>query len=154
MLKVNDSAPLFSLEAQDGRLVHLKDFRGQKVILYFYPQDFTNGCTLQAKNFAKLYDAFAHLGYVVIGISKDSVASHREFCDTYQLPFLLLSDPHRTAIKAYGVLQDVVYYGDIAVDTRRTTFVIDEKGIISHVFPDVDPKVSTATLLERLTTVK
>lgn len=150
MLKVHDVAPLFTLEAQDGRLVNLKDFRGQKVVLYFYPQDFTNGCTLQAKNFAKFYDEFSHLGYTVIGISKDSVASHRDFCDTFQLPFLLLSDPQRSAIKAYGVLQDVVYYGDIAVDTKRTTFVIDEKGIITHVFPDVDPKTSTLSLLESL----
>lgn len=152
MLKVKELAPLFSLQSQDGNLVNLIDYRGKKVIIYFYPQDFTGGCTLQAKNFAKLYDEFGKLGYVVLGISKDDVASHKNFCDAYKIPFTLLSDPSRTAIKAYGVLQDVVYYGDIAVDTRRTTFVIDESGYISHVFPDVDPKDSTDKLLELLKT--
>lgn len=150
MLKVKDLAPLFSLKSQKGEVINLKDYRGQRVIIYFYPQDFTGGCTLQAKDFAKNYDEFAKLGYKVFGISKDSVESHLSFCTAYDLPFTLLSDPTREVIKAYGVFQETVWYGDIGVDTRRSTFVIDEKGYISHVFLDVDPKTSTLALLELL----
>lgn len=150
MLKVKDHAPLFSLKNQKGETVHLQDFRGHKVIVYFYPQDFTGGCTLQAKDFAKHYDDFAKKGYKVIGISKDSVESHKSFCSTYELPFTLLSDPTRETIKAYGVFQETVWYGDIGVDTRRSTFVIDEEGLITHIFLDVDPKTSTLALLDML----
>lgn len=150
MLKIKDVAPNFSLMSANGKYVSLSDYLGKKVIIYFYPQDFTGGCTLQAKSFASLYEEFGKLGYVVLGISKDSVESHKEFCSAYNLPFTLLSDPKREVIDAYGVRQPVVMFGNIAVDTRRTTFVVDEKGMIMHVFPDVDPKTSTLELLELL----
>lgn len=150
MLKINDVAPLFSLLDQNGNMVHLADYRGKKVVVYFYPKDFTGGCTLQAKSFAALYDEFATLGYTVIGISKDDVLSHKSFCTSLNLPFLLLSDPTRETIKNYGVSQEVVMHGDPAIDSRRMTFVVDEDGRISHVFPDVDPKDSSEALLQIL----
>ncbi len=150
MLKIKDRAPLFSLQSQSGQVINLIDYLGHKVIIYFYPQDFTGGCTLQAKDFSKHYEEFNKLGYKVFGISKDSVESHASFCDAYKIPFTLLSDPKREVIKAYGVFQETVWYGDIGVDTRRSTFVIDEEGKVLDIFLDVDPKTSTLALLEKL----
>ncbi len=150
MLKVNDMAPLFALESQNGHVVSLEGLRGQKVIVYFYPKDFTGGCTFQAKSFAELHNEFIKLGYIVLGISKDDVKSHQKFCKELDLPFTLLSDPTRETIIKYGVSQDVVMHGDLAIDSRRMTFVIDESGKITHIFPDVDPKTSSAELLALL----
>lgn len=149
MLKVNDLAPHFSLLNQEGKEVSLRDFLGRKVVLYFYPLDFTGGCTLQAQSFGKYYQEFLRLGYEVIGISRDEVESHKRFCTAYNLPFILLSDPTLKTIKDYGVFIDVKYQ-DLIINSRRVTFVIDESGKISHVFPDVDPETSSRELLEIL----
>ncbi len=150
MLKVNDLAPKFTLLNQDGEKVSLLDFVGRKLILYFYPLDFTSGCSLQAQNFSKYYAEFLRLGYEVIGVSRDEVESHKRFCSAHNIPFILLSDPSLKTIKDYGVYIDDVHYKDLVINSRRVTFVIDEAGVITHVFPDVDPETSSAELLEIL----
>ncbi len=130
MLPVNSPAPDFILSDADGKPVSLSDFRGRKVVLYFYPKDNTPGCTSQACAFAERYDMFQDKGAVVIGISKDSVASHRQFADRYNLPFILLSDPNREVIDRYGVWQEKKMYGKPVMGVVRTTYVIDEQGRI------------------------
>ncbi|NLO36993.1 MAG: peroxiredoxin [Clostridiaceae bacterium] len=130
MLPVNSPAPDFTLPDADGKLVSLSDFRGRKVVLYFYPKDNTPGCTSQACAFAERYDAFQDKGAVVIGISKDSAVSHRKFADRYNLPFILLSDPDREVIERYGVWQEKKMYGKPVMGVVRTTYVIDEQGLI------------------------
>ena len=130
MLPVNSPAPDFILSDADGKPVSLSDFRGRNVVLYFYPKDNTTGCTSQACAFAERYDVFQDKGAVVIGISKDSVASHRQFADRYNLPFILLSDPNREVIDRYGVWQEKKMYGKPVMGVVRTTYVIDEQGLI------------------------
>ncbi len=150
MLKVNDVAPQFRLLNQEGKLVSLSGFLGRKVVLYFYPLDFTEGCSLQAQSFGKYHAEFLRLGYEVIGVSRDEVEAHKRFCTAYKLPFILLSDPQLEAIKAYGVDIPDFKYGDLIIKSRRVTFVINENGLITHVFPDVDPETSSGELLEIL----
>ncbi len=150
MLRANEPAPLFTLPDKDGNPVSLADFRGRKVVLYFYPRDNTPGCSRQACAFAAAYDGFKELNAVVIGISKDSAASHQKFAEKYGLPFILLSDPERTAIEAYGAWQEKKNYGKVSMGVVRCTYIIDENGIIEKVMPKVKPDTNAAEILEYL----
>ena len=150
MLKIGDNAPDFALPDADGSIVSLKNFRGKKVVLYFYPKDNTPGCTRQACAFAENYAAFNSRNIAVIGISKDSVASHRKFADKYNLPFILLADPELAAIQAYGVWQEKKLYGKVSMGVVRTTFIIDENGNIAKVMPKVKPDTNAAEILSEL----
>ena len=150
MLEVGSKAPNFTLQDKDGKSVSLSDFLGKKVVLYFYPKDNTPGCTRQACAFAGAYDEFVSRGVQIIGISKDSVASHEKFAQKYSLPFILLADPERVAIEAYGVWQEKKLYGKLNFGVVRTTFVIDEQGIIEKVMPKVKPDTNAAEILAAL----
>ena len=150
MLNVGDKAPNFTLNDKDGKMVSLRDFLGKKIVLYFYPKDNTPGCTRQACAFAGLYQEFEKRGVVVIGISKDSVASHQKFADKYNLPFVLLSDPERVAIEAYGVWQEKKLYGKTSMGVARTTFIIDENGIVEKVMNKVKPDTNAMEILSEL----
>ena len=149
-LKTGDSAPQFTLHDKDGNLVSLSDFLGKKVILYFYPRDNTPGCSRQACAFAAAYEGFKAKDIVVIGISKDSVASHLKFAQKYDLPFILLSDPERQAIEAYGVWQEKKLYGKVSYGVVRTTFIIDEQGNIEKIMPKVKPATNAGEILSYL----
>ena len=148
MLETGMKAPGFTLQDKDGRNVSLSDFAGKKVILYFYPKDNTPGCTRQAQAFSTAYEKFKKMNIEVIGISKDSAASHTKFAEKYSLPFVLLSDPELNAIKAYGVWQEKKLYGKVSMGIVRTTFVIDEQGNIEKIMPKVKPDTNAAELLE------
>ena len=150
MLKIEDRAPNFTLNDKNGDPVSLSDFLGKKVVLYFYPKDNTPGCTRQACAFASAYDEFKSRGVEVIGISKDSVASHVKFAEKYSLPFVLLADPERQAIEAYGVWQEKKMCGKVGFGVIRTTFVIDENGFIERVMPKVKPDTNAAEILAEL----
>ena len=150
MLQNGMKAPDFTLSDQDGNAVSLSDFLGKKVVLYFYPRDNTPGCTRQACAFAGSYAAFKDQGVVVIGVSKDSAASHAKFAAKYDLPFILLSDPELEAIKAYDVWQEKKNYGKVSMGVVRTTFVIDEQGMIEKVMPRVKPDTNAAEILAYL----
>jgi peroxiredoxin Q/BCP len=147
MLTVGMKAPDFTLKDKDGNSVSLSDFIGKKVVVYFYPKDNTPGCTRQACAFAGSYDEFKSKGVEVIGISKDSTASHVKFAEKYDLPFILLSDPELEAIKAYGVWQEKKLYGKVSMGVVRTTFVIDEEGKVERVMPKVKPDTNAAEIL-------
>ncbi len=150
MLDVGMKAPDFKLQDKDGREITLSGFRGKKVVLYFYPKDNTPGCTKQACAFASAYDGFKTKGVEVIGVSKDSVASHVKFAEKYNLPFILISDPELKAIKAYDVWQEKKMYGKVTFGVVRTTYVIDEEGIIEKVMHKVKPDTNAAEILEYL----
>ncbi|MCI8552452.1 MAG: thioredoxin-dependent thiol peroxidase [Lawsonibacter sp.] len=150
MLEIKTKAPEFTLPDKGGSLVSLSDFAGKKVVLYFYPRDNTPGCTRQACAFAGAYEEFKKINVAVIGISKDSVASHQKFAEKYSLPFLLLSDPELTAIQAYGVWQEKKLYGKVSMGVVRSTFVIDENGMIEKVMPKVKPDTNAAEILAYL----
>ena len=150
MLEAGMKAPQFTLTDAKGNTVSLSDFFGKKVVLYFYPKDNTPGCTRQACAFAGAYDAFRERGVEVIGISRDSVASHAKFAEKYGLPFILLSDPERVAIEAYGVWQEKKQYGKVSMGVVRTTFLIDEQGMVAKVMPKVKPDTNAAELLAAL----
>ena len=150
MLEVGMKAPQFTLTDGNGNTVSLADYLGKKVVLYFYPKDNTPGCTRQACAFAGAYDAFRKKGVEVIGISKDSVASHAKFAEKYSLPFVLLSDPARVAIEAYGVWQEKKQYGKVSMGVVRTTFLIDEQGNIAKIMPKVKPDTNAAEILAEL----
>ena len=130
MLEVGTKAPAIELPDQNGDIHTLEQYRGKKVILYFYPKDNTPGCTKQACGFAERYPQFTEKGAVVIGISKDTVSSHKKFEEKYSLPFTILSDPELTAIKAYDVWKEKKNYGKVSMGVVRTTYLIDENGII------------------------
>ncbi len=130
MLAVGTVAPDFTLPDQNGVMHALKDFRGKKVILYFYPKDMTSGCTKQACGFAERYPQFTKRGVEILGVSKDSVASHKRFEEKYGLPFPLLADPERKVIEAYGVWKEKKSAGIVSMGVVRTTYLIDEKGVI------------------------
>ena len=150
MLKIGDKAPNFTLYDKNGQSVSLNDFIGKKIVLYFYPKDNTPGCTRQACAFAGLYSEFEKRGIVVIGISKDSVASHQKFAEKYNLPFVLLSDPDKIAIEAYGVWQEKKMCGKVSMGVVRTTFIIDENGNISKVMEKVKPDTNAQEILNEL----
>ena len=150
MLQINTKAPNFTLTDKDGREVSLSDFLGQKVVLYFYPKDNTPGCTRQACAFAGAYQGFLDRNVAVIGISKDSVASHQKFAQKYDLPFVLLSDPELVAIQAYDVWKEKKLYGKVSFGVVRTTYIIDEEGNIEQVMPKVKPDTNAAEILEHL----
>ena len=134
MLEVGMRAPDFTLPDKDGNMVSLSDFKGQKVVLYFYPRDNTPGCTRQACAFAQNYGAFEEKGVAVIGVSKDSVASHVKFAEKHQLPFILISDPELVAIQGYDVWKEKKLYGKVSMGVVRTTYIIDEEAILIAVF--------------------
>ena len=150
MLELNTPAPDFTLPDADGKMVSLSDFAGKKVVLYFYPKDNTPGCTRQACAFAENFAEFKNRNIAVIGISKDSVASHRKFADKYNLPFTLLADPELQAIQAYGVWQEKKLYGKVSMGVVRTTFIIDEKGMIEKIMPKVKPDTNATEILAAL----
>lgn len=150
MLKAKMRAPDFTLSDQNGDTVRLEDFRGKRVVLYFYPKDNTPGCTRQACAFAASYEQFQAQNVVVIGVSKDSVASHLKFAQKNELPFILLSDPDLQAIQAYDVWQEKKLYGKVSMGVVRTTYVIDEQGIIEKVMPKVKPDTNAVQILEYL----
>ena len=150
MLEVGTKAPDFELSDQNGEVHKLSDYLGKKVILYFYPKDNTPGCTKQACAFAQSYDAFRERDVVVIGISKDSVASHVKFAEKHQLPFILLSDPELEAIQAYDVWKEKKLYGKVSMGVVRTTYIIDEQGVIEKVMPKVKPDTNAAEILSYL----
>ena len=150
MLNVGSQAPNFTLMDKNGDAVSLSDFLGKKVVLYFYPKDNTPGCTRQACAFAGAYDAFKAKNIEVIGISRDSVAAHEKFAAKYDLPFILLSDPDRVAIEAYGVWGEKKLYGKLSFGITRTTFIIDEEGKIQKIMPKVKPDTNAAEILAEL----
>lgn len=150
MLQVGSKAPQFTLPDKDGNMVSLSDFLGRKVVLYFYPRDNTSGCTREACAFASIYQSFHEQNVAVIGISKDSAASHQKFAEKYNLPFLLLSDPELQAIKAYDVWKEKKLYGKVSMGVVRSTYVIDENGAIEKAMPKVKPDTNAAEILEYL----
>ena len=150
MLHVGTTAPDFSLPDQNGRLRSLSDFRGQKVILYFYPKDMTSGCTKQACAFGELYPQFREKGAVVIGVSKDTVASHKKFEEKYGLPFTLLSDTEKAVLQSYDVWKEKKSAGKVSMGIIRTTYLIDENGIIIKAFNKVKAADNPAQMLELL----
>ena len=154
MLEPNTKAPDFTLPNQNGEMVSLSDFLGKKVILYFYPKDNTPGCTRQACAFAAANAELEEAGVVVIGISKDSVASHQKFVQKQNLPFILLSDPEIQTIEAYGVWQEKKLYGKVSMGVVRTTYLIDEQGMIEKVMTKVKPDTNAAEILEYLKQTK
>ena len=147
-MKIGTPAPEFTLADQHGRPVSLADFKGKKVVLYFYPKDHTPGCTRQACAFAGAFPDFEALGVAVLGISRDSVASHLDFAREHRLPFPLLSDPELETIQAYGVWQEKKLYGRTSMGVVRTTVVIDEAGRIEKVMTKVHPDTNAADLLD------
>ena len=150
MLETGTKAPEFTLPDKDGNSVSLSDFAGKKVVLYFYPRDNTPGCTRQACAFAGAFEEFKKIDAVVIGVSKDSVASHQKFAEKHGLPFILLSDPELAAIQAYGVWQEKKNYGKVSMGVVRSTFIIDENGVIEKVMPKVKPDTNAAEVLAYL----
>ncbi len=150
MLSIGQKAPDFTLQDQNGKEVHLSDFSGKKVVLYFYPKDNTPGCTKQACAFAAAYEDFRRQDIAVIGISKDSVASHVKFAEKYNLPFVLLSDPERKVIEPYGVWQEKKMCGKVSMGVVRTTFIIDENGMVTHILPKVKPDTNAEEVLALL----
>ena len=150
MLEIGMKAPEFTLKDKDGNAVSLSDFLGKKVVLYFYPRDNTPGCTRQACAFAAAYEGFKAKDVAVIGVSRDSVASHQKFAQKYDLPFILLSDPELLAIQGYGVWKEKKLYGKVSMGVVRTTFIIDEQGNLEKVMPKVKPDSNAAEILSYL----
>ena len=150
MLEIGTKAPDFNLLDQDGKSVSMSDFKGKKIILYFYPKDNTPGCTKQACGFGELYPHFKQLGVQIVGISKDNVASHKRFEQKYLLPFILLSDPDLKAIQDYDVWKEKNMYGKKVMGVVRTTYLINEDGIIEKAFGKVKAADNPRQMLEEL----
>ena len=150
MLKTGEKAPLFALPDQNGQMVALKDFKGKRVVVYFYPKDNTPGCTRQACAFAAAMDRYQAMGVPVIGISRDSSASHARFAQKYHLPFILLSDPEMEAIRAYDVWQEKKLYGKVSMGVVRTTYLVGTDGIIEKVWEKAKPDTNASEILEYL----
>lgn len=150
MIQAGTKAPDFTLNDKDGNAVSLSSFLGKKAVVYFYPKDNTPGCTRQACAFASSFSAFREKDVAVIGISRDSVASHVKFAEKYSLPFILLSDPDLEAIKAFDVWQEKKMCGKVGMGVVRTTFIIDENGYVEKVFPNAKPDTNAAEILEYL----
>ncbi len=151
MVVVGKEAPDFTLESDEEKQVSLKDYRGKKVVLYFYPKDGTSGCTTEALEFKDAAEQFGKEGAVILGISKDNVKSHQKFKEKHQLPFTLLSDPEVKVLNEYGVWKEKVLYGRKYMGTERTTFLIDEKGIIRKIYTKVKPEGHAQVCLVDLT---
>lgn len=150
-LEVGMTAPDFALADKDGIVRRLTDFRGQTVIVYFYPKDDTPGCTRQACAFRDSFAALRSLNAVVIGISRDSVESHVKFAEKHELPFILCADPERTAIEAYGVWQEKTNYGKTTMGVVRSTFVIDPDGVVIKIFARAKPDTNALQIVDFLT---
>ena len=150
MLEIGTMAPDFTLPDQNGENRSLSDYRGQKVILYFYPKDMTSGCTKQACAFGELYPQFREKGAIVLGVSKDSVSSHKKFEEKYGLPFTLLSDTEKTVIQAYDVWKEKKNYGKVSMGVVRTTYLIDENGMIVKAFTKVKAAENPRQMLDAL----
>ncbi len=150
MLEIGTKAPEFTLPDQNGEMHSLKDYQGKRVILYFYPRDNTAGCTKQACGFGELYPQFLEKGAAVIGVSKDSVASHKRFEEKYGLPFTLLSDTELTCIRAYDVWKEKKNYGKVSMGVVRTTYLINEEGFIEKAFGNVKAADNPAQMLSEL----
>lgn len=150
MLSIGTKVPEFTLEDKDGNKVSMSDFKGKKVVVYFYPKDNTPGCTRQACAFRNAYDGFKKDDVQVIGISKDSIKSHQKFAEKHELPFILLSDPDLVAIKAFDVWKEKKMYGKTALGVVRATYIIDENGIIEKVFEKAKPDTNAQEILEYL----
>lgn len=150
MLEVNTKAPDFSLKDKDGNTVRLSDFLGKKVVVYFYPKDNTPGCTRQACAFRDSFEGFKEKDVVVIGISKDSEKTHQNFVAKHELPFILLSDPELEAIQAYDVWQEKKLYGKVSMGVVRSSYIIDEKGMIEKVYAKAKPDTNASEILEFL----
>lgn len=148
MLEIGTKAPEFTLPDQNGEMHSLKDYKGKKVILYFYPKDNTPGCTKQACGFGELYPQFTEKDAVVLGVSKDSVASHKKFEEKFELPFTLLSDVEKEVIQAYDVWKEKKLYGKVSMGVVRTTYLINEDGIIEKAFDKVKAAENPAQMLE------
>jgi peroxiredoxin Q/BCP len=150
MLKVGDEAPDFNLPTGGGKRLGLRDLKGKKVVLYFYPKDNTSGCTKEACSFQENLSAFRKKGAVVIGVSADSVASHAKFAEKYDLAFPLLSDESKDIMKSYAVWKEKSMYGRKYMGIERTTFIIDEQGVITHIFPKVKVEGHSEEILKAL----
>ena len=150
MLEVGTMAPSFALPDQNGQMHTLEEYRGRKVILYFYPRDNTPGCSKQACSFGELYPQFQEKGAVVLGVSKDSVASHKKFEEKFQLPFTLLSDPELSCIQAYDVWKEKTNYGKTSMGVVRSTYLIDEEGVIRKAFGNVRAAENAEQMLRTL----
>ena len=150
MLNEMTAAPDFALSDAEGRSVRLSDFRGQWVVLYFYPRDNTPGCTRQACAFAAAYDGLRQKGAVVVGVSKDSAASHKKFAEKHGLPFVLLSDPDHAVLELYDVWKEKKQYGKVSMGTVRSTYIIDPEGVIRRAMPKVKPDTNAADVLAAL----
>ena len=150
MLETGTKAPEFTLPDQNGEMRSLKDYRGKKVVLYFYSKDMTSGCTKQACAFGELYPQFMEKGAVVLGVSKDTVASHKKFEEKYGLPFTLLSDVEKEVIQAYDVWKEKKNYGKVSMGVVRTTYLIDEEGVIVKAFGNVKAAENPAKMLGEL----
>ena len=146
-LKIGDKAPLFDAKNQNGEMVKLTDYTGQKIVLYFYPKDNTPGCTAEACNLRDNHDRLLGAGYKVFGVSPDSEKSHRNFIDKYELPVDLLADTDKKLCEAYGVWVEKQMYGKSYMGVARTSFLIDEKGVIENIIDKVDTKNHTAQLI-------
>lgn len=151
MLSIGTKAPEFALPNQEGQEIRLADFRGQKVLLYFYPRDNTPGCSRQAQAFAQVFSSLKAQGVAVLGISKDTVSSHRRFADIYHLPFSILSDPELLAIRAYEVWQEKKLYGKVSMGVVRTSYLIDEQGVIEQIWEKAKPDTNAAEVLQYVT---
>lgn len=149
LLPIGSEAPDFSAPDQDGRIIRLSDFRGKKVILYFYPKDDTPGCTKEACNLRDHYEELTAAGYVILGVSADDVPSHKRFAQKYNLPFSLLADPEKTIIKAYGAWGVKKMYGKEYEGTQRITYIIDEAGRVADVITEVKTEDHAAQILQR-----
>lgn len=150
MLEIGTKAPDFTLPDQNGGNRSLSDYRGRKVVLYFYPKDMTSGCTKQACGFAELYPQFVERGAVVVGVSKDGVASHKKFEEKNGLPFILLSDPDKTVIQLYDVWKEKKNYGKTSMGVVRSSYLIDEDGVIVKAFGAVKAADNPAQMLGEL----
>ena len=148
MLQTGDKAPYFEGPDQDGNIIRLSDFTGRRLVLYFYPKDSTPGCTAEACDLRDNYERFLSQGYAVVGVSKDSAASHRKFIEKYSLPFPLISDPETVILQAYEAWGEKKNYGKVSMGTLRKTYVIDESGIITDIISKVDTKNHTAQILK------
>ena len=148
MIKIGDKMPQFEVVDQDGKVVKSQDLLGKKTIIYFYPKDNTSGCTAEACNLRDNYEAMVAKGYNVIGVSKDSAASHRKFMEKYQLPFTLLADTSTEMIQAFGAWGEKSLYGRKYMGTLRQTFIFDENGILVEIIDKVDTKNHAAQILK------